>query len=90
MQESAVDYLKSVAVQKLLSVDDLIAASMGDIIELIARDSFDQKWQELMNQFTQAIALNDPVKSLRIIQTANPIFKKIRFMPRSDALYLQI
>jgi len=36
------------------------------------------------------LALDDPVKTLKVLKAANPVFKKIRFMQRSDRLYTQI
>ena len=74
-------------VQGILNTEEEVSSVLRDVTELIARDSFHQNWPNLMESLSKAVESDDPVTTYRIFRTASPIFKKIRFMTRSDTLY---
>ena len=87
VDESAVTFLKIRIIPALVQLDFAISDILGDIVELIARDDYDKNWESLLPDLSKALEADDPIVTLKVFKTANPIFKKIRFMSRSDALY---
>lgn len=87
VDESAVTLLKTRIIPVLISQDFAISDIVGDIIELIARDDYDKNWENLLPDLCKALEADDPIVTLKVFKTAQPIFKKIRFMYRSDKLY---
>lgn len=90
VDESAVTFLKIRIIPALVQLDFAISDILGDIVELIARDDYDKNWESLLPDLSKALEADDPIVTLKVFKTANPIFKKIRFMYRSDKLYTQI
>ena len=90
VDESAVTFLKIRIIPALAQLDFAISDILGDIVELIARDDYDKNWESLLPDLSKALEADDPIVTLKVFKTANPIFKKIRFMYRSDKLYTQI
>jgi len=90
IEESSVAYLKDTLIQAILGVEDSISVNLGSVVELIAWDKFEENWKKLLPDVSASLAGNDPEATYRLFRTVQPIFKKIRFMSRSDALYTQI
>jgi hypothetical protein len=57
-------------VKAILTVEDSISTTLSDIVELIARDSYDMKWTALLPELVSALAADDPVATLRVFRTA--------------------
>lgn len=90
IEESSVLYLKETLIPAILVVEDSISVNLGSVVELIARDKYEENWKNLLPDISKGLETNSPEATYRLFRTAQPIFKKIRFMYRSDSLYSQI
>ena len=77
VDESAVAYIKANILRGILDTHEEISPLLGDLVEMIARDSFDLNWPELIPGCAEALKTEDPIAALRIFRTLSPIFKKI-------------
>ena len=90
MTEDAIQFIKDNAIQGIVACEDRVSEILSDIVEMIARDDHNLKWPQLLPSLREQANTSDPVILLRVFRTAAPIFRKIRFMPRSDKLYTEI
>jgi len=77
-------------VRAVYQAPDHVSIILSDICELIARDSFHEKWPTFVPDLIEGLKQDDPDITMRVFRTFSPIMKKIRYMYRSDTLYLQI
>lgn len=79
--------IKSHLVELMCTAPPQIQAQVSESISLIAAVDFPEKWQNLLPELVQK--MNSPDLSVvnGCLNTANSIFKRFRYVQRSDALY---
>lgn len=90
VQESGIHFIQENVMKALYMTPDHISLILSDVCELIARDSFHEKWPSFIPDLIEGLKQDNPDITLRVFRTLSPIMKKIRHMYRSDALYTQI
>lgn len=90
VQESGINCIQEHLMKALYITPDNISIILSDVCELIARDSFHEKWPSLIPDLIEGLKHDDPNITMRVFRTLSPILYKIRHMYRSDSLYLQI
>ncbi len=55
IEETSVAYLKSNLIQAILIVEDSISVNLGDVVELIAWDSYEKNWPTLLSDISKAL-----------------------------------
>jgi exportin-2 (importin alpha re-exporter) len=84
------DTIKSHLVDLMCTVPPIIQAQISESISLIAEVDFPDKWQTLLPSLVQKLNSPDMAVVNGVLTTANSIFKKFRFVRRSDDLYAVI
>ena len=79
--------IKSHLVQLMCTVPSQIQAMLSESISLIAEVDFPKNWSNLLPELVQQFNSPDPKVFVGVLKTANSIFKRFRFVARSDGLY---
>ena len=74
----------------MCTVPPQIQAQCSEAIGLIAKVDFPAKWDNLLPELVQKFNSPDPNIVAGVLVTANSIFKRFRYVPRSDDLYRDI
>ena len=69
------------------SAQPRIQALCSESITLIAAIDFPKEWQNLLPDLVEKFTSDDPAVICGALQTTNAIFKRFRYVERSDALY---
>jgi len=81
------DTIKSHLVQLMCTVPPQIQAQLSESISLIAAVDYPNHWQNLLPELVQQFNSPDPAVVVGVLKTANSIFKRFRYVERSDELY---
>lgn len=79
--------VKDNLVQLMSAVPASIQAQCSEAISLIAAVDFPAKWDNLLPMLVQGFGSEDPRVVNGVLLTANSIFKRFRYVQRSDQLY---
>lgn len=79
--------IKSHLVHLMCTVPPQIQAQISEAISLIADVDFPQRWDNLLTELVQQFGSSDPAVVNGVLKTANSIFKRFRYVGRSDELY---
>jgi exportin-2 (importin alpha re-exporter) len=79
--------VKSHLVELMCTVPAQIQAQVSETISLIAAVDFPEKWQNLIPELVQKFNSPDLSVVNGVLMTANSIFKRFRYVQRSDELY---
>jgi exportin-2 (importin alpha re-exporter) len=82
--------IKSHLVQLMCTVPDQIQAQLSESISLIAAVDYPRNWDNLLPELVQQFNSADPLVLIGVLKTANSIFKRFRYVQRSDELYTVI
>lgn len=82
--------IKSHLVQLMCTVPDQIQAQLSESISLIAAVDYPRNWDNLLPELVQQFNSADPLVLMGVLKTANSIFKRFRYVQRSDELYTVI
>lgn len=82
--------IKTHLVQLMCTVPPIIQAQCSESISLIAKLDFPDNWQNLLPELVQKFNSPDPAVTNGVLLTANSIFKRFRYVQRSDELYREI
>jgi exportin-2 (importin alpha re-exporter) len=84
------DLIKNNLVQLMCSVPPSIQSQCSESIKLIAAQDFPAKWDNLLPMLVEKFASADPRVVNGVLLTANSLFKRFRYVQRSDSLYSDI
>jgi exportin-2 (importin alpha re-exporter) len=79
--------VKSHLVQLMCTVPAQIQVQLSESISLIALADYPEQWQNLLPELVQQFSSTDPEIVIGVLKTANSIFKRFRYVDRSDELY---
>jgi len=79
--------IKNHLVQLMCTVPPLIQAQLSESISLIAAVDYPEHWQTLLPSLVEQFQSPDPVVVVGVLKTADSIFKRFRYVQRSDELY---
>lgn len=79
--------IKSHLVQLMCTVPPQIQALLSESISLIAEQDYPEHWQNLLPELVQQFNSAEITVVVGVLKTANSIFKRFRYVRRSDALY---
>lgn len=79
--------IKNNLVELMCTVPSIIQSQISESISLIAEVDFPDKWQNLLPSLVQKLNSPDMAVVNGVLATANSIFKRFRFVQRSDELY---
>lgn len=82
--------IKSHLVQLMCTTPGQIQAQLSESISLVAVADYPDQWQNLLPDLVQQFTSPNPDTVVGVLKTANSIFKRFRYVARSDALYLVI
>lgn len=71
----------------MCTVPHQIQAQVSEAISLIAKVDYPQHWDNLLPELVQQFGSSDPAVVNGVLKTANSIFKRFRYVGRSDELY---
>ena len=74
----------------MCTVPSQIQSQLSESISLIAAVDYPQQWANLLQELVQQFNSTDPSVLIGILKTANSIFKRFRYVARSDELYTVI
>jgi len=60
IDESSVTYLKGTLIPAIINVEDSISVNLGSVVELIARDKYEENWKNLLPDISKALESNNP------------------------------
>ena len=84
------DLIKNHLVELMCTVPPQIQAQCSESISLIASCDFPSKWDNLLPDLVSRFGNTDWSVVNGVLVTANSIFKRFRYVQRSDALYADI
>lgn len=84
------DVIKNHLVELMCTVPPQIQVQLGESISLIAASDFPSKWDNLLPDLISRLDNRDWSVVNGVLVTANSIFKRFRYVQRSDALYKDI
>jgi exportin-2 (importin alpha re-exporter) len=79
--------IKSHLVQLMCTVPSQIQAQLSETISLIAAVDYPHQWTNLLPELVQQFNSTDSTVLIGVLKTANSIFKRFRYVQRSDQLY---
>lgn len=79
--------IKSHLVQLMCTVPPLIQALLSESISLIAEKDYPNQWTNLLPELVNQFNSPDVMTVIGVLKTANSIFKRFRYVQRSDELY---
>ena len=79
--------IKSHLVELMCTVPHQIQAQISEAISLIAAVDYPENWQNLLPELVQQFHSPDLKVVAGVLKTANSIFKRFRYVDRSDDLY---
>jgi exportin-2 (importin alpha re-exporter) len=79
--------IKQHLVQLMCTAPPQIQAQISESISLIAQVDYPQQWDNLLPELVQQFRSSDPAVVNGVLKTANSIFKRFRYVGRSDELY---
>lgn len=79
--------IKSHLVQLMCTVPPLIQVLLSESISLVAEQDYPDNWGNLLPELVQQFNSTDVMTVVGVLKTANSIFKRFRYVQRSDALY---
>lgn len=79
--------IKTHLVELMCTVPPQIQAQVSESISLIAEVDFPQKWDNLLPELVKKFNSPDSAVVNGVLMTANSIFKRFRYVQRSDELY---
>jgi exportin-2 (importin alpha re-exporter) len=82
--------IKSHLVQLMCTVSFQIQAQISEAISLVAAVDYPDNWQNLLPELIQQFNSTDPNVVVGVLKTANSLFKRFRYVQKSDALYAVI
>ena len=82
--------IKSNLVELMCTVPPQIQAQCSEAISLIAAVDYPQRWDNLLVELVQKFQSTDATVVNGCLTTANSIFKRFRYINRSDSLYSDI
>ena len=71
----------------MCTVPPQIQAQISEAISLIAKVDYPHNWDNLLPELVQQFGSSDPAVVNGVLKTADGIFKRFRYVGRSDALY---
>ena len=71
----------------MVSVPKDIQAQISEAISLIAKVDYPAQWDNLLPELVQQFGSSDPTVVIGVLKTADGIFKRFRYVGRSDELY---
>ena len=74
----------------MVSVPKDIQAQISEAISLIAKVDYPGQWDNLLPELVQQFGSSDPNVVIGVLKTADGIFKRFRYVGRSDELYTVI
>lgn len=84
------DTIKNNLVELMCTVPPQIQAQISESISLIAELDFPQRWNNLLDTLVHKLNSPDMAVVNGVLATANSIFKRFRYVRRSDELYMVI
>mmetsp|Transcript_22644 Transcript_22644/g.47061 ORF Transcript_22644/g.47061 Transcript_22644/m.47061 type:complete len:1004 (+) Transcript_22644:128-3139(+) len=84
------DVMKNHLVELMCTVPPQIQVQLGESISLIAASDFPSQWDNLLPDLISRLDNRDWSVVNGVLVTANSIFKRFRYVQRSDALYKDI
>jgi exportin-2 (importin alpha re-exporter) len=84
------DIIKNNLVELMCTVPPQIQAQCSESISLIASHDFPQKWDNLLPELINRFGNTNWAVVNGVLLTANSLFKRFRYVQRSDALYADI
>jgi len=84
------EMIKNNLVELMCTVPPQIQAQISESISLIAELDFPQRWGNLLDTLVQKLNSPDMAVVNGVLATANSIFKRFRYVRRSDELYTVI
>ena len=82
--------VKSHLVELMCTAPAQIQAQCSESISLIAKVDYPKQWDNLLPELIQKFNSPDPNIVCGVLATANSIFKRFRYVNKSDALYADI
>jgi exportin-2 (importin alpha re-exporter) len=82
--------IRSHVVQLMCSVPPQIEAQISESISLIAAVDYPERWTNLLQELVHQFNSSDLAVVSGVLKTANSIFKRFRYVGRSDELYTTI
>jgi exportin-2 (importin alpha re-exporter) len=79
--------IKSHLVQLMCTVPPRIQALLSESISLIAENDYPDQWSNLLPELVHQFQSTDLTTVIGVLKTANSIFKRFRYVQRSDSLY---
>ena len=79
--------MKAHLVSLMCTVPPRIQSQISESISLIAAVDYPAKWNNLLPELVQKMGSPDMAVVCGVLQTANSIFKRFRYVDRSDSLY---
>jgi len=67
-----------------------VSLILSDVSEMIARNSFNETWENFLPDLVSGLKEQDPIITMRVLRTLSPCLMKIRHSYRSDDLYKMI
>ena len=79
--------IKSHLVQLMCTVPPRIQVLLSESISLIAENDYPDQWNNLLPELVHQFQSTQVTTVIGVLKTANSIFKRFRYVQRSDALY---
>ena len=90
LSESDRDVLKARIVGLMISLPDKLQSIVSEAVAFMADHDFPARWPTLVQDLVSRLSPADYEVNAGVLQTAHSIFKRYRFLMRSDDLFREI